>query len=164
MIDLNYSIIHSVIYSIILTTYSIIILIINPRIWLNHYPKKIRKAVPKRTKDERNLSYFLYLFYSIIFLWYPIFSNILYTGSINIKGVFIHIFIIFQFHNIVDLVFVDWLLFCTLTPIWIRLPENNDEKEYKNYFYHFLKFIVNVFVTTFISIILTIIIYFVYLH
>ncbi|MBN2051210.1 MAG: hypothetical protein JW760_12230 [Spirochaetales bacterium] len=38
--------------------------------------------------------------------------------------------------NLVDLLIIDWLVFCLLTPRFIRLPGTDGHPGYKNYGYH----------------------------
>jgi hypothetical protein len=43
--------------------------------------------------------------------------------------------------NLVDLLILDWLLFCTITPRWIVIPGTAGMAAYKDYLFHFRAFL-----------------------
>ena len=53
-----------------------------------------------------------------------------------------YIFIIAMTWNVVDLLVMDWLIVCTITPKWIVLRGTEGCKGYKDYFFHFKGFLV----------------------
>jgi energy-converting hydrogenase Eha subunit B len=56
--------------------------------------------------------------------------------------VFIDIFTLFIVFNIVDLLILDWLIFCTLTPKFMILPGTEGMAGYKDYGFHFRGFLI----------------------
>ena len=53
--------------SVVASTYLLVLLRFNPRIFLGHYPKKIRESVPPKSEKERRMSIFLGLLIGVPF-------------------------------------------------------------------------------------------------
>lgn len=54
---------------------------------------------------------------------------------------FLHLWIICLTWNVVDLLILDWLVFCTITPKCFVLPGTGNCKGYKDYKFHFIGFL-----------------------
>lgn len=54
---------------------------------------------------------------------------------------FLHPFLVFIIVSLVDLVVLDWLMFCFITPDFLIIPGTKDMKDYKNYRFHFIAFL-----------------------
>jgi len=154
MIDLSFTVIHSLIYAVIFSTFTLITLFINPRIWLQDYPDKIKKIVPSKTEKEKKQTVVLSVFFILIFIGYPIITLLLYKNSITFFSLFLHFFILFQFSNLIDLLILDWIIFCTITPKRIIITGTTVEDGYKDYKFHFIAFLKGIVITTFAALIL----------
>lgn len=62
-------------------------------------------------------------------------------APVSFWAVFFHLWIVCLMWNVVDLLIMDWLLFCTLTPQWIVLPGTEGCAGYKDYKFHFVGFL-----------------------
>lgn len=117
----------------------------NPRIWLNDFPADIRAAVPPKTAEERRQSLVWGLPFMVILLGAPIASTLLaaraQTGS-TFGQLWQHAFVVAFAFNLVDLLFVDWLILCTVRPRAFILPGTEGMAGYRNYRHHFRGFLI----------------------
>ena len=93
--------------------------IYNARLWIDCYPEKIQKAVPKRTEKEKILKFVLGWPFIFALITMPILAA-LEIIEIQQDSSFINIFLVtfgvgFLF-NLYDLLILDWLIFCFITP------------------------------------------------
>ncbi|WP_320164234.1 hypothetical protein [uncultured Trichococcus sp.] len=54
----------------------------------------------------------------------------------------LHIFIMCMVWNSVDLLVMDWLIFCTIQPEFMILPGTKGHPAYKDYYFHFRGFLI----------------------
>jgi len=155
MIDFNFTVIHALVYAIIFSTFTLSTLFINPRLWLHDYPDTIKNIAPSKSERENKQTIFLSVLFILIFIGYPIITLFLYKNSITFLGLFLHFFILFQFVNLIDLLILDWIIFCTITPKQIIIPGTKVEDGYKNYRFHFIAFLKGIVITTFAAFVLS---------
>jgi hypothetical protein len=113
----------------------------NPRLFLQDYPEGIQRLVPPKTKKERRQSLIIGLSFLIILGAIPLLSTLSLMRQSGKEATFFQLFlhafgVIFIF-NLVDLVVLDWLMFCTWTPPFLVIPGSEGSEAYKDYFYHF---------------------------
>ncbi len=61
---------------------------------------------------------------------------------ISFFPLFINAFGVAFFFNLVDLLVLDWLLFCFITPGFLVVPGTEGMQAYKDYGYHFRAFLI----------------------
>ena len=59
-----------------------------------------------------------------------------------ILGTVLHIFVMCIVWNSVDLLVMDWLIFCTIQPKFMILPGSEGHPAYKDYYFHFRGFLI----------------------
>ena len=127
--------------SVVASTYLLLLLRFNPRIFLGHYPKEIREIVPPRSKQERRISLLLGLLIGA-----PITSALLWRtatlGSHSFWNLFAYAFGVLFIFNLVDLLILDWLIVCWFEPRWLILPGTEHVVIPKQYLHHFKGFLV----------------------
>ena len=125
---------------------SLIILIImkvNPRIFLHDYPKEIQEAVQPKTETEMKLSKLLGIPFLLVLVLTPFFSTLNLKPEIESFGAFfINAFGVSMVFNIADWLVLDWLIFCTITPNFMVIPGTKGMKAYKDYAFHFRGFLI----------------------
>lgn len=115
--------------------------IVNARLWLKSYPQTIQNAVPPRTKSEKLFKLISGIPFMAALVGLPLIAAYIYKQSINPDpGFFQYFLIIFStsfMFNLYDLVVLDWLIFCFITPSY-QIIEGSEHliKEYKNYSFH----------------------------
>ncbi|ADU32130.1 hypothetical protein [Evansella cellulosilytica] len=126
------------IYSIILSVLVVFIQYINPRILLQSYPKSIQeKVMGKSKKEQMHTKIFGSIFMILSFgipLLYAIYLDNLY--SLSYMEIWIVSFIIINIFNLVDLVIIDWIIICKVTPSFTVIPGTDGHPDYKNYLFH----------------------------
>jgi hypothetical protein len=122
----------------------IAVLRFNPRLFLQDYPDAIREAVPPKTERERRQSLLVSIPFLALFLVIPVASTLALKRSSPLVPSFLqlslHAFGVVFIFNLVDLLLLDWVMFCLITPKFIIVPGTEEMKEYKDYAYHFRAF------------------------
>ena len=88
--------------------------------------------------------YSLFLFAVLIFFGFRAYQNMDY----NYLQLFIYLWVIAFVWNLLDLLIVDWLIVCIITPRWVVLEGTQGCKGYKNYGFHFKGFLIGCVYTT----------------
>ena len=126
--------------SIVASTYLLVLLRFNPRIFLGHYPKEIREIVPPKSEKERRMSILLGLLIGA-----PLASALLWRtatlGSRSFWELFAYSFGVLFIFNLVDLLILDWLIVCWFNPRWLILPGTEQIVILKSYLHHFKEFV-----------------------
>lgn len=115
--------------------------LVNARLWLKSYPKPIQNAVPPRTNAEKCFKLISGIPFMLALIGLPIIAALIYRRTVNPDPGFFQYFLIlfstsFMF-NVYDLLVLDWLIFCFITPAY-QVIEGSEHlmKEYKNYSFH----------------------------
>lgn len=64
------------------------------------------------------------------------------------------IFIIAMMWNAINLLIMDWLIFCTIAPKWVVIEGTEGCGGYKDYMYHFKGFLIGCIYTTIMAVII----------
>jgi uncharacterized membrane protein len=132
--------------SIIASLILIASLYINPRIFLQDYPKDIQTKVPPKTLFERRMSLLLGIPFLLVLILFPLFSTLALKHQNGESSPFIALFVnafgVAFIFNLVDWLFLDWLMFCTITPQFVIIPGTEGMASYKDYGFHFRGFII----------------------
>jgi hypothetical protein len=127
--------------SLVGSTYLLVLLRFNPRIFLRHYPKEIREVVPPKSAKERRMSILLGLLIGV-----PFTSVLLWRtatlGSHSFWDLFAYAFGVLFIFNLVDLVVLDWLILCMFKPRWGIMPGAEHIVIPKPYLHHFKGFLI----------------------
>lgn len=134
------------IWSVMWSVYVFLILKFYPFSMLHDYPKDIQAAatIEKPTKaQEQAAKRFGAVGGLILFVVLLAFGLLrFHSEQASFLQVLQYIFIIAMTWNVVDLLIMDWLIVCTITPKWIVLSGTEGCKGYKDYFFHFKGFLV----------------------
>ncbi|MED1798834.1 nitroreductase [Brevibacillus porteri] len=141
MLELSCILLEGALLSVVFLVILLVTLYYNPRIWLKDYPKDIQQAVKERTKKEtRQFTYIGTLIMALVAV--PFITSLYYTGDqVTFAGAFLHFYIVFTIVSLVDLLILDWFVFCWITPRFIIIPGSNGAKGYKDYRFHFIGFL-----------------------
>lgn len=146
MLSINKIIIDGVVLSLLASLFIVITMRLNPRIWLQDYPKDIQDKVPSKTQKEKKLSLMLGIPFLILLVAVPFVSsltlNLENNGNISLFLLFLNAFGVASIFNLVDLLLIDWVMFCTITPRFVVIPGTEGMAGYKDYFYHFRSFLI----------------------
>jgi len=137
--------------SVVTSTYLLVLLRFNPRMFLKHFPKEIREIVPPKSEKERWMSILLGVPLGLLFIGSTFASALLWRasaqGSRSFWELFAHVFGLFFLFNLVDLLILDWLIVCRFTPRWLIIPDTEHIVMPKEYLYHFKGFLMGTVVS-----------------
>jgi hypothetical protein len=146
MPTINKTIIDGATLSLLASLFIMVTMRINPRIWLNDYPKDIQAQVPPQSSYEKRVSTLLGIPFILLLLGFPLFSSLTlkqqFPGQITFSALFINSFGVVFIFNLVDWLILDWLIFCIITPKFIVLEGTEGMYGYKNFFFHFQGFLI----------------------
>ncbi|MCR5794042.1 MAG: hypothetical protein K6G61_01670 [Solobacterium sp.] len=139
------ALINGMIWSVLWIAYVWMLLRFFPWEMVHEYPEDIRqKTTLEDPTDEQKKNARLYggLVSAALFLILALFP-VLYCKNMPVSflQVFFYTWIIAFTWNVVDLIVVDWLLVCTVTPDWLVLPGTEGCRGYKDYRFHFTGFL-----------------------
>ena len=127
--------------SLVGSTYLLLLLRFNPRIFLKHFPKEIREIVPPKSPREQRMSVLLGLLIGA-----PLISVLVWRtatlASHSFWDRFGYAFGVLFIFNLVDLVILDWLIVCWIEPRWVILPGTEHVVIPKQYLHHFQGFLI----------------------
>ena len=127
--------------SLAASTYLLILLRFNPRIFLRHYAREIQAIVPPKSKKEQRLSILLGLLiglpFAAVLLWR---TATLETHTFRDR--FLYAFGVLFIFNLVDLLILDWLIVCWIKPRWVTLPGTEHIVIPNPYLHHFKGFLI----------------------
>jgi len=123
--------------ALVFCVYFPLLLRYNPRFARRDLPREIRDAVPPMTKKEKREAAFFFAPVLILALVIPFVSTLRFSRH-NPEGasflwLFLNAFGILLVANLAELILVDLLLLCTITPKWIMIPGTEGMAGYKDY-------------------------------
>lgn len=125
--------------SFALASLILISLYINPRIWIRHLPIEIQRKIPEKSKMEKRQSLVVLILFLTVLIVLPSIAVVNYGNQMTLVKAFIITYNINFLFNITDLLLIDWLIICTITPSFIKF-NGVDETVYKNYRKHLMDF------------------------
>jgi len=137
---------YGIVFSLLFSALLLVMIKINPEMMLNDYPPEIKARYgPASEKTKQQRKPFVILFFLIVF-GVPLLSIMrldqMIAGVPSFLEIFVNIFTLFLVFNIVDLLILDWLIFCAVTPRFIVLPGTEGMAAYKDYGFHFRGFLI----------------------
>lgn len=144
-------------FSAAASAYIILMLWVNPRFFLRHYPAKIRNSAPPLKGRERlQAKIFGVPFVAALFL-VPFFSAMNgrshSPADVSFAGLFLHAFAVASAFNLVDLLILDWLMMCTFPPRFATIPGTSHLNARGNYFHHFRGFMIGTLLSAVVGLI-----------
>lgn len=124
----------------------------NPRLWIRDLPVNVRSTLPPITVKEKYQSFVLLLLFFGIMISIPMFA-VQHVHATSFIEAWLISYSVLLFFNFWDLLILDWLIVCFITPKFMRL-EGVDTSHYKNYkkhLYDFFKGILYLSVPSFVS-------------
>ncbi|MCR5376694.1 MAG: hypothetical protein K6E71_08100 [Lachnospiraceae bacterium] len=153
------AVIKGLIWSVLWIGYVYVIVTKYPWQMLHEYPKDIQKAsvLPEPTAEQEKKAKLFGAIGSLV-----IFGALIAFGLIRFAGsresyakVLLYIFIVAMIWNIVDLLVMDWLIICRITPKWVVIPGTEGCSGYKDYFFHFKGFLIGCVYTAIMSLMIS---------
>lgn len=143
-----FNLFHTLIDGLILSVLASIVLTgalwLNPRLYLQDYPRAIQEQVEPKTTREKRLALVMGIPFLALLTAVPLWSTIRLErlGVEPFWMLWLNAFGVIFIFNLVDWLLLDWLLFCRLTPRFVVIPGTEGSPAYKDYFFHFRAFLV----------------------
>jgi hypothetical protein len=132
-----------IIYNLLTSAVLMLLVHANPRYMMQDYPPQITAHIPPRTREEKKAELIYGFPFLFILAGFPLVLE--FVGKFSFQQSFLQIgfqiFVLVFSFNLVDLLILDWLVFCTLTPRFMVLPVTEGNPGYKNYCFHFISFL-----------------------
>lgn len=149
--------------SIIASGWILLSLRFNPRLWLQDYPKDIQSQVPPKTVQEKRQSLLFGVPFLLVLVSVPLISCIVMkrqsVTAVTFLSLFLNAFGIGFFFNLIDLIVIDWIVFCTVTPKFLVISGTEGMAGYKDYGFHFRPFLIGTFLSVILGAIIAFIVY-----
>ncbi len=127
--------------SILASLFLVAVLRFNPRLFLQDYPEAIQNQAPPKTALEKRQSLLVGVPFLLLLAAVPFLSTLALKrsglGELSFLQLSLHAFGVVFIFNLVDLLILDWLLFCTITPKFLVIPGTEGISAYKDYLFHF---------------------------
>ena len=142
MLDVKMIVVDGLVFSVVGAVYLVVLLIYNPRLLMSEgdYPADVIAAAPPPTSEETRLATILSIPWFLWSLSFPVYSTVKYLqgggGEIGFGWVFAHAFLILFSFWLFDLLVLDWLMFCTITPKFLVIPGTEGFAGYKDFGFH----------------------------
>ena len=153
------ALIEGFIWSVLWIIYVYVIVTKFPWQMMHDYPEDIQKAATlsePTDRQKRNAKLFGTIGSFVIFASLMGFGLVqFYHKDLSFLAILIHIFIIGMIWNVIDLLIMDWLIICIITPKWVVIEGTEGCKGYKDYMYHFKGFLIGCVYTTIMALIIT---------
>jgi hypothetical protein len=150
-------------WSVLWIIYVYIIVTKYPWQMMHDYPKDIQKAATlaePTEKQNKSAKVFGLVGSLIIFAALILFGLFYFANSeVTFLKVFIFIFVIAMTWNVIDLLIMDWLIICIITPRWVVIEGTDGCKGYKDYMYHFKGFLIGCVYTTIMALVIAVVDY-----
>ena len=149
---LLYGLLLSVLFSVLILA----MVLVNPRLMLQDYPKDVQATVPPKTAAEKRQTFYWGLPVWVFLLGCPTVAALwVKAANGNVLEIFVTAFGVLFLSNLVDWLILDWLIFCTITPSFVVLPGTEGMAGYKNYGMHFRGFLIGTALAILIALIIT---------
>jgi len=130
---------------------------IDARMLLNDYPPDIRAKVGpmgQETRKKANLASLHVLIILLSVIAVSLAQLRQFNGDLSFFSTFIVVLLILQVWTLLDLLVLDWFILMTLRPRFMVLPGTEGLAGYRDYGFHFQKFINGMLLTLVLSVVI----------
>lgn len=137
MLELDRILLHGAVLSVLAALILMGAIYFNPRFARQDLPKDIQDATPPLSKKEKLQALaFAIPFFALVVL-VPLLSGLTLEapagGQVSFLVLFLHIFGVVFVFNLFDLLILDCLIYCTITPKFVIIPGTEGFAGYKDY-------------------------------
>lgn len=140
MLDVGRILVDGAILSVVFAFAAMGAVIANPRLARRGLPRDIREVVPPLSRRERVRAIPFGVLLAGAVAGIPLVSAMAWSGQqpdgVGFLGLWMHAFGILLVVSLFDLVVLDWLLYCTITPGWLVIPGTEHMAGYRDYRHH----------------------------
>lgn len=141
MVKWSLLLVHGAILSVIFSTFVVGTLLWKPRLWLQDFPADLQALIPPKTDSEKRQTLWLGAVFIVILLGGLGLAAIQYGLQYGLPGLFVHVYLVWQIVNLVDLIVIDWGGMQLIDPQNPPFPGTKGAKGYRDYRFHFIGFL-----------------------
>ncbi len=140
--DLTKILVDGGILAIVMSAFLVGVMLYNPRLYLNKgdVPPDILQAVPPKTRAEQRLAIVIGVPFIVLMLGFPLYSTMGFDqavgGNASFWALFAHASGVLLIPFFVDLLVLDWLIICKITPRFVVYPGTEGFAGYKDFGFH----------------------------
>jgi hypothetical protein len=112
-----------------------------PRLWLQDFPADIQAMIPPKTDSEKRQTILLAIPFFVLLFGGLGLSAIRYGTGNGLLAMALHIYLVWQVVNMVDLVIIDWGGMMLIDPQNPPLAGTAGAKGYRDFKFHFVGFL-----------------------
>jgi hypothetical protein len=126
-----------------------------PHSLVHNYPKELQQLAHVPVKGTKKGYYAFMIPLWILIFGYYLFAVLLsfHNAGTDFLSIALFSFTIFMVWNTIDLVLLDWLMFCKIQPNFMVLKGTRGHPQYKNYLFHFIGFLKGIVIATVFSLV-----------
>lgn len=140
MLDLGGIVVYGSLLSLLTSLIILLAVFFNPRFARNDLPKDIQKEVPPLTRREKQHALLFLAPLIALMIGIPFAFALALEGEqgsgVSYLALAGHIFAVLLTANIFELVVVDWLVYCTIRPKRLVIPNTEGMAGYRDYVHH----------------------------
>lgn len=146
-------VLYGLLYALLGSLALLLIALNGPRLMLEDYPKQISQAVAPKTKAERQRLNWVGIPFVAILVGFPLLVGLIQARQdhADFWTIMRIVWGLMLFFNVYDLLVIDWLIVCFITPKIVVIPGTEGNLGYKNYWFHFIGFLKGTGITFLIS-------------
>jgi fatty acid desaturase len=137
MLDIGGIVVYGTILSVSSSLIFLLAVLFNPRFARNDLPKDIQDRVPPLTKREKLQSMLFLIPVIALVLGIPLAFGLALKSDqgsdLSYLALAGHLLAVLLITNVFELVVLDWLIYCTLTPKRLVIPNTEGMAGYKDY-------------------------------
>ena len=139
------ALVEGLVWSALWAVFVLLLIVFFPWLIEHDYPPDVRACahIPPPAPAQKHRGIAVTVVCCIILIGTLAAAGLVHYGAapVSFGVLFLHLWIICFMWNVVDLLILDWLVVCTVTPKWMVLPGTQHCKGYRDYRFHFTGFL-----------------------
>lgn len=137
MLDIGGIVVYGTLLSVLASLILLLAVFLNPRFARNDLPKDIQDTVPPLTTAEKLQALFFFLPVIALVIGIPLAFGLAlknqHGSDVSYLALTGHMLAVLLTANVFELVVVDWLIYCTITPKRLVIPNTEGMAGYRDY-------------------------------
>jgi len=141
MLNTNIILMDGILLSIVFSIFVVGTLLWKPRLWLQDFPADVKAMLPPKTDVEKRLTVMIAIpFFTVLFGGLGL-SALRFGTDAGFIMLAVHVYLVWQVINLVDLVIIDWCGIMLVDPENPPFDGTAGAKGYRDFKFHFIGFI-----------------------
>jgi hypothetical protein len=141
MLNLQLLVTDGILLTIIFSVFVVCTLIWKPRLWMHDFPADIQALMPPKTDREKRQTTLMAIPFFVLLFGGLGLTAARYGTAYGFLAMALHVYLVWQVVNIVDLVILDWGGMMLIDPMHPPIAGTEGAKGYRDFRFHFIGFI-----------------------